>query len=221
MSSGTFRANFMLKTNSGLIIGMGQDKAKPFWVEIIVQESSTSLDFIKSACSAEWVSSAGALPCFGRDEDPQGFVLKLNDPQIEGVFTSDLTALLTQPEKIRNGYIIGTFPAYRVKYGDHFLATVGCEKEATDCFVVFRLDYQKDEVLQTFWATAIDIQGVASQGVDLDLTPLAGQDIAFSLSVFSVGSADGDRAIWVNPRIEHQVTPSYKGWRNPFTEQER
>ena len=37
--------------------------------------------------------------------------------------------------------------------------------------------------------------------VDLDLSPLAGQDVKFVLTVLSLGDASNDRALWVQPRI--------------------
>jgi hypothetical protein len=37
--------------------------------------------------------------------------------------------------------------------------------------------------------------------VDVDLSPLAGKDVKFILTVLSVGSAIGDRALWVGPIV--------------------
>jgi hypothetical protein len=36
---------------------------------------------------------------------------------------------------------------------------------------------------------------------DLDLSPLAGQDVKFILTVLAAGPASGDRAVWSNPII--------------------
>ncbi|HEX5810050.1 MAG TPA: hypothetical protein VFY25_15385, partial [Anaerolineales bacterium] len=37
--------------------------------------------------------------------------------------------------------------------------------------------------------------------VDVDLSPLAGKDVKFILTVLTAGSAQQDRALWVGPHI--------------------
>jgi hypothetical protein len=39
--------------------------------------------------------------------------------------------------------------------------------------------------------------------IDMSLTPLANQNIELVLAVIANGPADGDWAMWVNPRVEH------------------
>ena len=76
-----------------------------------------------------------------------------------------------------------------------------CEGGATRCGVLFRVDYQlADGIVRDFWAFGEQYDGKYF-AVDLDLTPLAGKDVKFVLTVLSLGDASNDRALWVQPRI--------------------
>jgi hypothetical protein len=160
-------------------------------------------DFYANACSAQWFSGAGILPCPGTDGDPRGFVLTLGAPVLENGATSSQPGLLMSPQNMTNGYIQALYPAYPVQSGDRFQATVNCEYNASDCFVVFRLDYQiGSNPIQTYWTFAERYDGY-TYNADLDLSPLAGQNVKFVLTILSNGSAAGDRAVWIAPRITH------------------
>ena len=54
--------------------------------------------------------------------------------------------------------------------------------------------------MRDFWAFGEQYDGKYFT-VDLDLSPLAGQDVKFVLTVLSLGNASGDRTLWVQPRI--------------------
>ncbi len=201
---GSYRGSFKLENDAGILFGIGKGKADPFWLEIKVQQSITTFDFVDSYCSAEWLSGAGSLPCPGRDGSVRGFVRKINNPSLEDgtIYTSP--GLLASPQRVENGYIMGIYPSYRVREGDHFQSIVNCEADALDCFVVFRLDYQiGSDAVQTHWAFVEQYEGIFYQA-DIDLSPLAGQDVNFILSMLAVGSAEGDRAIWGAPQIVHK-----------------
>jgi len=199
--SGIYRASFMMRTDAGVLFGSGKNNSDPFWLEINVQQSITTYDFVESVCSAQWVSAAGTLPCPGRDGDSRGVVLRLDNPKLENGTVSNLPGLLTIPQSTQNGYIVGVFPSYRVQQDDRFQSIVNCESGAVECYVVFTLDYQtKNNTIQRYWAFVEQYEGVSYQA-DIDISSLAGQDVKFILSVFAVGSADGDRAVWGSPRI--------------------
>jgi hypothetical protein len=105
------------------------------------------------------------------------------------------------PQNVYNGYIQGIYPAYTVKSGDRFQATVNCEYGATNCFVIFRLDYQIGTgTVKSFWVFGERYE-VQYFNVDLNLASLAGQNVKFILTVLANGYATGDRALWVAPRI--------------------
>ena len=125
-----------------------------------------------------------------------------NPSKLENGTTDARTGLITYPQNINNGYIQGIYPSYLVKPGDKFRATIGCENNATSCYVVFRLDYaiSGGSTIQTFWAFVEKYEGNV-YNADIDLSPLAGQNVKFTLTVLSTGSPAGDRALWTAPII--------------------
>jgi hypothetical protein len=221
-ASGTFRGNWMLMNATNQAFGIGAQATNPFWVEIKVtggptitpgapsptptgptptQAADTAYDFAANFCTAKWVSGGGVLPCPGTDNDPKGFVIKLNTPQLETGATDPRPGLLTNPQNTTNGYIQGTYPAFRVQAGDRFQSIINCQFNATSCYVVFRLDYQiGDATPKTFWTFGEKYEGQYYQA-NVDLSSLAGQDVKFILTVMAGTYATGDRALWVAPRI--------------------
>jgi len=167
-------------------------------------QTGTAYDFASNACSASWHSGSGpdALPCPGTDGDAKGFVLKVNNPKLENGTTDSRPGIITFPQNTQDGYIQGIYPAFKVQNGDHFQSTINCEHNATSCYVVFRLDYQTgSDPIKTFWGPFLERYEGGVFNVDVDLTPLAGKDVKFILTVLAVGSPTGDRALWVGPRI--------------------
>ncbi|MEW6240281.1 MAG: NBR1-Ig-like domain-containing protein [Chloroflexota bacterium] len=220
-AGGSYRGYWMLKNASGAIFGIGAQANKPFWVDIKVSgptvtpggptvtpggptatpQANTAYDFAANACSAQWVSGAGNLPCPGTDGDAKGFVLKVSNPRLENGATDTRPGLITFPQNVNNGYIQGIYPAFRVQSGDRFQSIVNCEFNATACYVVFRLDYRIGSgAIKTFWVFGEKYEGQYFQA-DLDLSSLAGQDVQFILTVLAGSYASGDRALWVAPRI--------------------
>ncbi len=162
---------------------------------------SVQYDFAKDACSAQWQSNTGVLPCPGKDGDASGFVLLLNHAQIEDGSTTSLPTLLTYPLNAADGYILAVYPEYQVHQGDHLQATVGCEKDATSCSVLFRISYLDESNAQHDLWTLGEFYDGKDFKLNLDLSSLADQKVKFVLYVSSLGSAIGDRALWVDPRI--------------------
>ncbi len=222
-AGGSYRGYWKFKNASGVPFGIGSTGTKSWWVDIRVSgptatptktpstpgtpapsptpAAGTKYDFAANVCSAVWFSSAGTLPCLGKDGDQKGFVLKVTSPKLENGTTDPRPGLLTFPQNIFNGYIQGIYPPYRVKTGDRFRSIINCEFGASACYVVFRLDYQTGTgPITTFWAFVEKYEGQYYQ-TDLDLTPLVGQDVKFILTVLATGSPTGDRALWVAPII--------------------
>jgi hypothetical protein len=193
-------------------------------------QEGTAYDFSANACAASWHSGAGpdALPCPGTDGDAKGFVLKVSNPKLENGATDSRTGIITFPQSTQDGHIQGIYPAFKVESGDRFQSTINCEQGATNCYVVFRLDYQTGtEPIKTFWGPFLERHEGGVFNVDVDLTPLAGKDVKFILTVLAVGSPTGDRALWVGPRVYRpgtgSVTPTAttnptSGWENYFSE---
>ena len=152
-------------------------------------------------CSATWYSSAGTLPCPGTDGDARGFVLQINQPQLENGATNGGGGLITNPQNVYNGDIHGKFPAFHVQSGDRFQSTINCAYGATSCYVTFRLDYQiGNGPVNTLWSFREKYEGLYFPA-NIDLSSLAGQDVNFILTVLATGPSAGDRALWVNPTI--------------------
>ncbi|HNB37397.1 MAG TPA: NBR1-Ig-like domain-containing protein, partial [Anaerolineales bacterium] len=185
-TAGTYRGYWKLKNNTGVPFGIGSAGTKSFWVEIkvsgtginpgtitvtipaattaattVTPVAGTSFDFAANACAATWYSGAGQLPCPGTNGDAKGFVLVTTPSKLENGTNDSRTSLLTFPQNINNGYIQGIFPSYKVKTGDRFRTTVGCENGATSCYVVFRLDYSisGSSTIQTHWAFVEKYEG--------------------------------------------------------------
>ncbi len=215
-TAGSYRGYWKFKNASGVPFGIGTGGTKSWWVDIKVSGTGTvpntpvtpstpvagsSFDFAANACAAVWYSGSGQLPCPGSEGDARGFMIKQTAPKLENGTTDSRAALLTVPQNVNNGYIQGFFPPYTVKAGDRFRATIGCENGATNCYVVFRLDYQiGNGSIQTLWAFVEKYEGQV-YNADVDLTPLVGQNVKFVLTILATGSPVGDRALWTGPII--------------------
>ncbi len=201
---GNYRSNWQIRNDRGEIFGTTATANRPFYVEINVKAppvSGTVYDFTANACAAQWTSGAGALDCPGEDRDRNGFVLLQSAARLEDGTIRTAPSLLTVPQNVFNGYIRAVYPSFRVQNGDRFRAIVNCERGATRCGALFRVDYQlADGIVREFWAFGEQYEGQYFS-VDLDLGPLAGQDVKFVLTVLALGDASGDRALWVEPRI--------------------
>jgi photosystem II stability/assembly factor-like uncharacterized protein len=203
-TAGAYRGFWILTNASGKFFGIGTNAADPIWVDISVAGDSpsdaTSYDFLANACSAEWKSGAGALPCPGTNGDSRGFVLGLNPAKLEDG-SANTPGMLTVPQNRYNGYIQGFYPTFTVQPGDHFKSTVGCEYGSTNCYITFRLDYMAaNGYIGTFWQWKEASDG-KSYAADVDLTPLAGRSVRFILTILATGPATNDRAVWAEPRI--------------------
>lgn len=213
-SAGTYRGYWILKNAAGQIFGIGATYNKAFWVDIFVTGATatpapitvtpapgTAYDFAANACSAQWVSGAGALPCPGANNDARGFVLTMANAHMENGVTDGRASLLTFPQSGSSTYIQGIYPAFTVQASDHFLATLGCEYGATACYVSYRLEYQiGSSPVQILWVFNERYEGLV-YNADIDLSSLAGQNVKFILTVLSAGASTSDRAVWIAPRI--------------------
>ncbi|HEY3310747.1 MAG TPA: NBR1-Ig-like domain-containing protein [Anaerolineales bacterium] len=201
-TDGTYRGNFQLKNASGVMFGIGSFANKSFWVEIRVGTTSTTgYDFVSNAGSAVWTSGAGTLSFPGTEGDNAGFAKKLDAPKLENGTTDSAPGLLMVPQNVYNGFIQAQYPAFTVQSGDRFQSIVNCEFNATSCFVNFRLMYQigSGQVL-TYWTFNERYEGLFYRA-NIDLSPLAGQNVKFILFIGAAGYPAGDRALWGAPRI--------------------
>ena len=208
-ANGEYIGYWVLSNPAGALFALGSDGKMPFWVRINVAGEAafgSGYDFAANACAAQWRSGAGALPCPGTEGDAAGFVIPQAAPHLEDGSTGTLPGLLTVPQNKFDGYIQGIYPAFTVQPGDRFQTTAGCEFQAP-CYVTFRLDYMSPSgEIHNFWSRAEQNEGQFHY-VDVDLTPLAGQSVRFTLSLLATGSAAGDRAMWGAPHIFRPASP--------------
>ena len=207
---GSYRGNWQIRNDKGEIFGTMATANRPFWVDIKVKApavSGTVYDFVSNACSAQWASGAGTLICPGTNKDVNGFVLKQTSAKMEDGSVRTAPSLLTVPQNVSNGYIRAVYPSFQVQAGDRLRTIVNCEYGAASCGVLFRVDYQlADGIIRDFWAFGEMYEGNYF-AADLDLTPLAGKNVKFVLTVLSLGSPVDDRALWVEPRIVRTALP--------------
>ncbi len=201
---GSYRSDWLLKNAAGSLFGIGSTANKSFWVSIMVSASGSEIgvayDFAANAGSAKWLSGAGTLPFPGTDGSTSGFAIKSDSVQMETGVTDNRPALLTVPQNKTDGYIQALFPALTIQNGDHFQATIGCQYGATACYVTYRVDYRTSTGTRTLWTFRERYDGM-TYNVNLDLSALAGKSTEFFLLVLASGSATGDRAVWIAPRI--------------------
>ncbi len=210
---GAYTGYWKLRNAGGVPFGTGPWAQDPFWVAIkVLAPISGNYDIANHYCDLEWRSAAGILPCPGATGDQNGFVINLDNPRLQDGNTYD-EALLTNPRLVDNGYIRGKLPPYKVKTGDYFSATVGCQYKHYDCQVHFRLDYQINNGKITNFDTWDLSYNDDPLDITDDLSSLAGQSVNFILTVYDddSGSPSDDRAIWMQPRLvrpAQTATPS-------------
>ncbi|MBV6450129.1 MAG: hypothetical protein MHPDNHAH_00850 [Anaerolineales bacterium] len=202
-AAGHYIGYWKFKNAQGALFGIGVNANKAWWVEINVVGTSTTnvaFDFIAKAGEATWSSGAGGLSFPGTNGDAKGFALKLDKPKFESGVELAKPGFLFAPQNITNGFIQGRFPPFRVESGDKFQTRVGCEFGATSCYTAYRLDYEVGNSIRTFWTFRERYEGL-TYDANIDLSPLAGQEVRFILYVSAYGSPVGDRALWGNPVI--------------------
>lgn len=201
LDPGSYRGNWKLRDANGVVFGLGKTGG-PFYVDIkVTGPASGPLDMVAMYCTAEWTSGGNRLPCPGVDNDSRGFVLRIEKPVLESGYIDDEPVLLTHPQMLTDSVIQGKYPVMRVEDGYHFVAAIGCAYQATGCDVKFQLDYQAgSSPIQTL-ATWHEVYDETFRPVDVDLSSLAGKDVKFILTVHANGTATGDRAQWLLPRI--------------------
>lgn len=199
---GSYRGNWRLRDAGNVVFGVGQSSGS-FYVDIQVStpQPSDPYNFASSYCSAEWTTGAGRIPCNGSEGDSRGYVKRVDKPVLETGYIDDEPALITHPQMVTDGIIRGKYPAVRIGNGYYFTALIGCVNKATGCDVKFQLDYTINNGPIATLATWHEIYDEQFRTVEVDLSGLRGQNVSFILTVLANGSASGDQAQWLAPRI--------------------
>ena len=158
-------------------------------------------DFTLNMCKAEWRSQAGVLDCPGSEGDNDGYVMRLQNARLETGSNESSPVLLTYPENSDSGAITGRYPAILVQKGYHFQTTIGCLYGATNCNVVYQVNYSIDNGDPENLGQYSQVDDGSIQGIDLDLSDLSGKSVQIILAVVANGSAEQAEAVWVYPRI--------------------
>jgi photosystem II stability/assembly factor-like uncharacterized protein/uncharacterized protein YraI len=211
-SSGHYKGLWKLFNAQNIEFGIGNTANAAFWADInvvqnsFIQSSSSPItwvafDFLEYALSSSWRSGAGSLTFPGVTGDSRGFANFVNEPHLEDGTFETSKGLLMAPQNKTDGYIQMTSPNILVSQGDKLETLVSCEFNATNCYVTFRIDYLREDGGQIrlwSWKEAFDGR---SYRASIDLSPLAGKAVRFVFMTLATGSASGDRALWVAPRI--------------------
>jgi hypothetical protein len=203
LGAGEYRGDWRLANDEGDEFGIGAGANKTFWVSIKVTqpEEGVIFSFVDAYCSADWKSSGdNDLPCPGEEDNHDGFVIRLEDPDQENRHENE-PALWTNPEMEDDSWISGTYPSIEIQDGDRFIADVGCLDDSEDCDVMFKLDYKigSDPVKDLGeWHEVFD--GSITR-IDVDLSDLDGEKVKFILTVTTNGDYDEDAAFWLQPHL--------------------
>lgn len=202
--SGRYRGFWKLRNASSVLFGIGPEADSNFYVDVSVTGYViTGYDFLSNYCQAGWQNDNQDLPCPGTQGDDNGFVIVLSSPKMEDG-KSDGNGLLTYPERGRQGFISGKYPPFRIQSGDRFQALIGCEYQANDCDVIFKLEYQIGSNPRRTLGQWREVYEGQFYPINIDLSSLSGENVKFILSVQANGNSHEDFALWINPRISRQ-----------------
>ena len=212
-STKTYQGYWKLRNGAGVVFGIGSSGQSAFWVKVKVVNATTPtpvgtttpepsgiFDFFAKGPNAIWTNATKRLPWGDPDNDSPGVATSTANYVLEdGKNYSNV--LITFPQQINNGLILGLYPTYTVRSGDRFKAIVGLRQNCTDGKVKFQLKYREagSDTLVGEWLEACDNMVTT---IDKDLNTLAGKTIQFILLVSTEGDWVSDYAAWVNPRIE-------------------
>ncbi|QYK50103.1 MAG: hypothetical protein KF701_06815 [Anaerolineales bacterium] len=205
-SDGTFKSSWMIKAPNGYTFGVNghaNSVGVPFFalIRVGVPSSGIRYDFAANYCSASWSSNeAGSLPCPGANSGTQGFVLVLQNPQLE-TRDEDEPAIWPRPNHASNGFIRGVYPEFTVQNGDRFRTQVGCLKNNPNCHLQFTFSYILNGTETVLGTWNEKLEGLAKD-VNVDLSSLAGKTVRFVLTV-KPNNTDYAQAngFWFVPRI--------------------
>lgn len=209
---GTYRGDWMLSDPSGNRFGIGANGEQTFWVQVRVKslvDSNLVYDFAANSCRAEWNSAIGRLPCLGTANSSEGFVILLDNPELENRQENEL-ALWTHPNNNSAGWISGTYPEFTIQPNHHFKAWVGCLNDSKGCNIIFRLDLKnlKNGLVRTLGSWQEVYDGEITK-IDLDLSQHAGKNVRFILAVEGNGGNPASaNAFWLVPGIVQSQSPT-------------
>lgn len=203
--SGTAKGFWLLRSDKGEEFGLGINRDQPLEVKVEVRPSNPELsyDFVNNMCLASWRSTFGSINCQSDPNSNAGSVVALDDPIIEINRLEDEPTLWTRPGTLTGSSLTGTYPAYTVQNGDHFIADVGCLEGVELCDVIISVGYISDVGTQFTLGTYEEGYDGEITRINIDLSQLAGQSIRFVLGVRNIGQAGQASTFWLAPGIRN------------------
>ena len=154
-------------------------------------------------CDAEWRSDAGILPCPGIKGDKDGYIALIATPKFESGYVDDEPALMTVPEAVENGEIVGKFLPILIPANSAFRTVVGCLYDSETCDVEFVVKYQiegEDEKILGTWNEKYDDE-ITHINEDLDALGMADKKVTFKFEVQAKGTGTDNKAFWLHPMV--------------------
>ena len=201
---GSYQAYFQMVNPNGGRFGTGPDSKGSFWVKIqVIDGKGMVYNFASNACDAKWsTSKTNPLACPGKETDiDKGYVLTKDKPKREDGGQENEIGLITRPNDASDGYIQGIYPAFLVKDGDQFRATIQCEANSPKCSLKFELYYRIGNGNFTELGEWHEVYDQMWNPLQIDLSSLAGQNVQFSLVVWNENTSQDNRGLWLNPMI--------------------
>lgn len=202
--AGEYTSYWMLRSNKGVLFGLGKDALSAFWVRINVAATIGEVySFTNRVCSATWSSdNTNFLPCPGSEDDiATGYVQAVNEPIREDGAKENEIGLITRPNKAADGWISGVYPTFLVQQGDYFRTSLNCAYESPKCNVLFELKYRVGSGPVQSLFTRLEKYEGTFQYVEVDLSSLAGKNVNFILEVRNGTSSSDNKALWIRPGI--------------------
>jgi len=203
-SNDTYKSNWVLRSDTGTTFGVGGGGGVPVFALIKVGSGGGNIQYslVANYCDANWESGTNnSLPCPGTNSGTQGFVIRLNNPDLENKQENE-PAIWVRPNHANSGYIEGLFPDYMVQSGDHFVATIGCLDNNNNCRVQFTLSYRKNNGTVVQLGTWDEKSDGLVTNIDFNLSSLAGTEINFILLVETNNSSFSEaNAFWFMPLV--------------------
>lgn len=207
---GKYRSEWQLRTQTGILFGVGSQANQTFWASIeVVLPGGIAYDFLSQASQAEWRGNDGNqddLPITfnGDQNNPNGAAAILESTTLENGRNSG-RVLITIPAQARDGSISGTFPAYTVQSNDSLKVNLAFLAESDGSCgegqVIFRIRARDGNNLRNLgeWHKQCDKRIL---NIQLNLSDLKSKTVQFIFMVETDGSPTGDRVVWASARIE-------------------
>ncbi len=207
--SGRYQGEWILATDQGVRFGIGNQANSTFWVaiKVLAPNSNYAYDFAVNMCAASWKTSAGNIACPSLSTDSDGSIDFMTNPIFETGRHEDEATLWVRPEAVKGGWIAGTYPKYKIKTNDYFVAEVGCLIDNPGCSVSFMLEYLLDGKVKTLGEWNEKYDGYTTK-IFYNLSDYAGKEVQFILKVYNDGKPGKGNAFWFVPSIRNILPPT-------------